>query len=222
MTRFAGDGDGSRPGSETAGTAGLVRLAALALYYLGASHLPDLAFPGGRVFNAVRCLLLRLIVPQFGEGNEIDGHVYVGDGSDIVIASRCQINRGCRLNRVRMADNVMIGPDVIVVGKLHRTDAIDVPMIDQGDYEKAPTVIHEDVWIGARVIILPGVVIGTGAIVGAGAVVTRDVSPRTIVGGVPAKVIGARASGNRADEAVLTGRSDISASPTSPASRTRA
>jgi maltose O-acetyltransferase len=173
---------------------------------VGASHLPDLAFPGGRVFNAIRCFLLRLIVPQFGEGNEIDGLVYVGDGSDVEVGSRCQINRGCRLNRVRMADNVMIGPEVIVVGKLHHTDAIDVPMVNQGDYEKAPTVIHEDVWIGARVIILPGVVIGTGAIVGAGAVVTRDVSPRTIVGGVPAKVIGARTSGNREDVAVMTDR----------------
>lgn len=205
MRRSAGDGGGYRAASAERGRAGLVRLAALAGYYLGASHLPDLAFPGGRIFNASRCILLRLIVPQFGEGNEIDGHVYVGDGSDVEIGSRCQINRGCRLNRVRIADNVMIGPDVIVVGKLHHTTSIDVPMIDQGDYEKSPTVIHEDVWIGARAIILPGVVIGTGAIVGAGAVLTRDVTPRTVVGGVPAKVIGHRASGHRKHAAVVTG-----------------
>jgi maltose O-acetyltransferase len=182
-----------------------VRIAGLAGYYLVASHLPDLPFPGGRVFNAVRCFLLRLIVPQFGERNEIDSRVYVGDGSDVIVGSRCQINRGCRLNRVRIADNVMIGPEVIVVGKLHHTTSCDVPMIDQGDYERPPTVIHEDVWIGARVVVLPGVVIGTGAIVGAGAVVTRDVSPRMVVGGVPAKVIGHRTSDRLQDAAALTG-----------------
>lgn len=203
MRRSAGDG--YPPDSVANGAGRPVRLAALAGYYLGASHLPDLAFPGGRIFNAFRCVLLRLIVPQFGDRNEIDGRVYIGDGSDVEIGSHCQINRGCRLNRIRMADNVMIGPEVIVLGKLHHTALIDVPMIDQGDYEKPPTVIHDDVWIGARAIILPGVVIGTGAIVGAGAVVTSDVSPRTVVGGVPAKVIGQRMGDSREDAAVVTG-----------------
>jgi maltose O-acetyltransferase len=183
----------------------MARVAGLAGYYLIASHLPDLAFPGGRAFNAVRCFLLRRVLPHFGERNEIDSRVYVGDGSDVIVGSRCQINRGCRLNRVRIADNVMIGPEVIVVGKLHRTTSVDVPMIDQGDYEKLPTVIQEDVWIGARVVVLPGVVIGTGAIVGAGAVVTRDVSPRTVVGGVPAKVIGHRTRSRREEAAALSG-----------------
>jgi acetyltransferase-like isoleucine patch superfamily enzyme len=52
-----------------------------------------------------------------------------------------------------------------------------------------PVVIRDKVWLGARVTICPGVTIGEGAIVGAGAVVTKDVSPRTVVAGVPAKVI---------------------------------
>jgi acetyltransferase-like isoleucine patch superfamily enzyme len=50
-------------------------------------------------------------------------------------------------------------------------------------------LIDNDVWIGIRAIILPGVRIGEGAIVGAGAAVTKDVPPWSIVGGVPAKVI---------------------------------
>lgn len=52
-----------------------------------------------------------------------------------------------------------------------------------------PVVIEDGVWLGARVTVLKGVRIGTGAVVAAGAVVTRDVAARTVVGGVPARVL---------------------------------
>lgn len=60
--------------------------------------------------------------------------------------------------------------------------------IDLKDYNKKIT-IGNDVWIGARAIILPGVTIGDGAVVAAGAIVTKDIPPYAIVGGVPAKII---------------------------------
>ncbi|MEZ9260486.1 CatB-related O-acetyltransferase [Vibrio splendidus] len=50
-------------------------------------------------------------------------------------------------------------------------------------------VIGNDVWMGANVILLPGIVIGDGAVIAAGAVVSKDVPPYAIVGGVPAKII---------------------------------
>jgi acetyltransferase-like isoleucine patch superfamily enzyme len=56
------------------------------------------------------------------------------------------------------------------------------------DIEK-DVVVEEDVWIGARVVLMPGVTIGRGATVAAGAVVTKDVPPYSIVAGVPARVI---------------------------------
>ena len=49
--------------------------------------------------------------------------------------------------------------------------------------------IGNDVWIGANVILLPGITIGHGAVIAAGAVVSKDVPPYAIVGGVPAKLI---------------------------------
>ena len=58
-----------------------------------------------------------------------------------------------------------------------------------GHYPEEEVVISDDVWIGTRVIILPGVHVGKGAIIGAGAVVTKDIPDYTIVGGNPARVI---------------------------------
>ena len=73
---------------------------------------------------------------------------------------------------------------------------------DQHDYndpdfklkngKRGPIRIGDRAWIGPNVIILHSVTIGEGAVVAAGAVVTKDVPPYTLVGGVPAKVIGER------------------------------
>ena len=56
-------------------------------------------------------------------------------------------------------------------------------------FRKAPAVIGNDVWIGARVTIMRGVTVGDGAVLAGGSVVTKDVEPYTIVGGVPARPI---------------------------------
>ena len=71
----------------------------------------------------------------------------------------------------------------------HAFDRTDIPMNQQGFTPEKPIVIEDDVWIGARVIILPGVHIGTGAVVGAGAVVTKDVPDYAVVGGNPARIL---------------------------------
>ncbi len=55
-----------------------------------------------------------------------------------------------------------------------------------------PVEIGDDVWIGARSVILPGVKIGTGSIIAVGSVVTKDVEPFSIVAGVPAKLVNKR------------------------------
>lgn len=89
---------------------------------------------------------------------------------------------------------VMMGTDVTVITRNHRFDRTDVPMMKQGFEEEKPVYIGDDVWIGDRVIILPGVHVGNGCIIAAGSVVTKDVAPYTVVGGVPAHFIKERFS----------------------------
>lgn len=59
----------------------------------------------------------------------------------------------------------------------------------QQGMREAEVVIENDVWIGMRVVIMPGVKVGNGVVIGAGAVVTKDIPDYAIVGGVPAKII---------------------------------
>lgn len=94
---------------------------------------------------------------------------------------------------------VLDGRDIIKIG--NHVDIASEVMIYNAEHDvhsdtfqavHAPVEIEDYVFIGPRAIILPGVTIGKGAVVGAGAVVTKDVAQGTIVGGVPAKVIGER------------------------------
>ena len=82
----------------------------------------------------------------------------------------------------------MMAPEVVILTLGHYYNDVNTPINCQGDFA-SKVIVENDVWIGIRSIILPGVRIGAGAIVGAGAVVTKDVPPWTIVGGVPAKII---------------------------------
>ena len=118
-------------------------------------------------------------------GAEFDERVKVGDRSSLGVDSQA-------FGPVTIGRNVMMGPECCILTRNHRHDRSDIPMIDQGYEDYRPVVIGDDVWIGRRVIILPGVNIGGGSIIAAGAVVTKDVEPYNIVGGVPAKRIGIR------------------------------
>ena len=103
---------------------------------------------------------------------------YSGIGINAKIYGTCHIGR-----------YVMMGTDVTIITRSHRFDRTDIPMMEQGFGEERPVYIGNDVWIGDRVLILPGVHIGDGSIIAAGAVVTKDVPPYSIVAGVPARKI---------------------------------
>ena len=88
-------------------------------------------------------------------------------------------------DRITVGDNCMFALRVTVSTATH--DHTKTPM--NSTMLTRPVVIGSDVWLGVGATILPGVTIGDGAVVGAHALVNRDVPPRAIVGGVPARVI---------------------------------
>lgn len=107
------------------------------------------------------------------------GRLEIGDGTFI--------NYGCSFSAhklVRIGAGCHLGPYINILDN-------DYHSIDDHSRtpESRPVVIGDNVWIGTRVIILPGVTIGDHAVIGAGAVVTKDVPARSIAAGNPARII---------------------------------
>lgn len=101
------------------------------------------------------------------------------------------------LSEIRIGNNVMFGPEVVVVGGGHNMSRIGKYMInvhEKTGSEDLGVIIDDDVWVGGRAILLRGVKVGRGAVVGAGAIVTKSPPPYSIVGGNPATVLGFRFS----------------------------
>jgi len=158
------------------------------ILYLFASHLPESFFWINFGQKNIRAFCGKLILAKCGrcvnieKGANFPSSAELGDHSGIGI--RAQIN-----GKVMIGNNVMMGPDVCIYAKNHAFDRTDIPMNLQGFTPEKPVVIEDDVWIGAKAIILPGVHIGTGVVIGAGAVVTKDVPDYAVVGGNPARIL---------------------------------
>lgn len=169
------------------------RFIASVIYYGFARYLPVSNSPlSFGLTKPLRGLLCRLMVNKCGRnvnierGAQFGYNLEIGDNSGLGIDATVITAGG-----IIIGNNVMMGPDVVILTQDHGHDDATKPMIGQG-YVKAPIIIEDDVWIGTRAIVLSGIRIGKSAIVGAGAVVTKDVPPFTIVGGNPAKVLKTR------------------------------
>lgn len=140
------------------------------------------------IFVKFRCVLVKGFIESCGKNVNIQSNatiarrVCIGDYSGI--GCNCLVQGG-----VVIGKHVMMGPDVLIYTQNHKFDRIDITMDQQGWSEEKAVVIEDDVWIGSRVTILPGVHIGEGCIVGASAVVTKSVPPYCIIAGNPAKII---------------------------------
>lgn len=168
----------------------LTKIICLIGYYGFARYLPKSSRPYSLgLTKPLRCLLCKNIFDSCGENINVERLAFFGDGRGISIGDNSGMGVNCKIQRnVTIGKNVMMGEDVIILTNSHDTECADIPMINQG-LKNLPVAIGDDVWIGDRVVILPGVTIKKGSIVGAGAVVTKDVPDYTVVGGVPARIL---------------------------------
>ncbi len=110
-----------------------------------------------------------------------NGRLAIGDGSFINYGTSISAD-----SLVSIGADCRIGTYVIILdNNFHSLE----PELRDVKPESAPVIIGEKVWLGARVVVLPGVSIGDGSVIGAGSVVTRDIPARSLAAGVPARVI---------------------------------
>jgi len=88
---------------------------------------------------------------------------------------------------ITIGNDCLFGPDVLIINNNHAFEKNE--LIRKQEEIKKPITIGNDVWIGAKSIILPGVTIGDGVVIAAGSVVNKDIEPYAVVAGVPARKI---------------------------------
>lgn len=133
--------------------------------------------------------ILRELVGHVGVGVDVRAPLHVDYGTYLSIGDRTFINVGLSaldVAPIRIGADVQIGPNVQLLTPTH---PIDPDRRRTGIEGGRPITIEDDVWLGGGVIVAPGVTIGRASVVGAGSVVTRDVPPRSIAVGNPARVI---------------------------------
>ena len=118
-------------------------------------------------------------------------------GTFVEIQKNATIGKNCKISShtficegVHIEDNVFVGHNVTFINdKVPRATAADGSLQTEADWKVVETFIKKGASIGSSATIMCGLTVGENAVVGAGAVVTKDVPPKTIVAGVPAKVI---------------------------------
>jgi acetyltransferase-like isoleucine patch superfamily enzyme len=147
-------------------------------------------------FHHGRRFFYRLFGMKIGRGSTLHmmGRIYdprnITIGEDTLIGEQATLDGRKQLPNskggLKIGNHVDIASQVMIWTSEHDVNSEDMHPIEE------KVVIEDYVFIGPRAIILPGITVGKGAVIGAGAVVTKDVSPKTIVAGVPAVKIGER------------------------------
>lgn len=116
---------------------------------------------------------------HYSENISIGNNVWIGPKADFDGAGE-----------IIIGDGVIFAPEVCIYSRTHNFNSDDLKALPFDNVMLiAPVIIKDYVWIGRRVMILPGVTIGKGAIIGAGAIVSKDIPDYAIAVGNPAKVV---------------------------------
>lgn len=137
--------------------------------------------------NRIRELLSQITVSSIDQSTSVLAPLHINLGIFTRIGKNVFINHDCTfldIGGITIEDDVLIGPKVSLITESHPLSPAERKALIV-----KPIVIKRNVWIGAGATILPGVTVGENAVVAAGAVVSKDVSPNTVVAGIPAKAI---------------------------------
>ena len=141
-----------------------------------------------KISKYIRILSVKLMFDKCGKNVDIgrkcklNSKIEIGDNSGIGDFSYM-------IGKIKIGKDVLIGPQVMIIANNHKYNDLTKPINKQGEFSKGGIIIDDNVWIGARAIILDGVHIESGSVIAAGSVVTKNVEKNTIVGGNPAHFI---------------------------------
>ena len=135
----------------------------------------------------LRVAAARHLLSGCGRDVNVEHGAEFGSGEGRFLGDRAGIGVDCRIYPCRIGRDVMMGPEVLVFDRGHEFSDPSRTIGEQGETVSMPPEIGDGAWIGARTIILPGVIVGPGAVVGAGSVVTRDITASGIYAGNPAR-----------------------------------
>ena len=166
----------------------LIAILGRTLYVCLGKHLPCSFSKPNIGQKKIRNLLARCFAPGIDRTVNIEKGAVFSSKINVGIRSNIGINAYIQ-GKVTIGKCVMMGPECNIWTINHKTTRVDLPMCDQGDTPENEVYIDDDVWIGSRVTILPGVHIGKGCIIGAGAVVGKDIPDFSVAIGNPIQIV---------------------------------
>lgn len=149
-----------------------------------------------RMYNSIgveypekRLETIKQIFGSTGEAVRVESEFRCDYGYNIHVGDSFYANFDCVMldeAPIRFGSGVMLGPGVHIYTVNHPLDGEERATLHEYG---VPVTVGDNVWIGGRAIVNPGVTIGDGAVIASGAVVVKDVPAHTVVGGNPARVI---------------------------------
>ena len=143
-----------------------------------------------RRLQAERYEMLKRLFGSVGENCYIESPYFANwGGHHVHLGANIYANAGLKLvddTHIYIGDNTMLGPNVVLATAGH---PIDPELRARGLQYNLPVRIGKNCWLGAGVIVMPGITIGDNTVIGAGSVVTKDIPSGVVAVGNPCKVL---------------------------------